>query len=188
MKTWKKTEDTRKRTNEIVSLKNRNEERLRQVSWRWVTGNRKSGSTKKSKRWSGTNRPKTIWFKSKGLKKRGRSRRQFSCRRLRKRSKLKLLGSRMSSRFGTTSSRWRLRTRWRIKLLTSKSDWPRWRWRRSRDVRFKWLSATSRRKQQLRKPCDRPRRMKCWIWSGLRWSWSKSFRTLKPSRKRPTKN
>lgn len=32
MKTWKKIEDTRKRTNEIVSLKNRNEERLRQVS------------------------------------------------------------------------------------------------------------------------------------------------------------
>ena len=32
MKTWKKIEDTRKRTNEIVSLKNRNEERLRMVS------------------------------------------------------------------------------------------------------------------------------------------------------------
>ena len=30
MKTWKKIEDTRKRTNEIVSLKNRNEERMRQ--------------------------------------------------------------------------------------------------------------------------------------------------------------
>lgn len=29
MKTWKKIEDTRKRTNEIVSLKNRNEERIR---------------------------------------------------------------------------------------------------------------------------------------------------------------
>jgi hypothetical protein len=28
MKTWKKIEDTRKRTNEIVSLKNRNEERI----------------------------------------------------------------------------------------------------------------------------------------------------------------
>lgn len=32
MKTWKKIEDTRKRTNEITSLKNRNEERIRQVS------------------------------------------------------------------------------------------------------------------------------------------------------------
>lgn len=32
MKTWKKIEDTRKRTNEIVSLKNRNEDRIRQVS------------------------------------------------------------------------------------------------------------------------------------------------------------
>lgn len=30
MKTWKKIEDTRKRTNEIVSLKNRNEDRIRQ--------------------------------------------------------------------------------------------------------------------------------------------------------------
>lgn len=29
MKTWKKIEDTRKRTNEITSLKNRNEERIR---------------------------------------------------------------------------------------------------------------------------------------------------------------
>lgn len=28
-KTWKKIEDTRKRTNEIISLKNRNEERIR---------------------------------------------------------------------------------------------------------------------------------------------------------------
>jgi len=28
MKTWKKIEDTRKRTNEIVQLKNRNEERI----------------------------------------------------------------------------------------------------------------------------------------------------------------
>lgn len=33
MKTWKKIEDTRKRTNEIVSLKNRNEERIRQVNY-----------------------------------------------------------------------------------------------------------------------------------------------------------
>lgn len=33
MKTWKKIEDTRKRTNEIVSLKNRNEDRIKQVSW-----------------------------------------------------------------------------------------------------------------------------------------------------------
>lgn len=32
MKTWKKIEDTRKRTNEITSLKNRNEERIRAVS------------------------------------------------------------------------------------------------------------------------------------------------------------
>ena len=32
MKTWKKIEDTRKRTNEIVSLKNRNEDRIRQVN------------------------------------------------------------------------------------------------------------------------------------------------------------
>lgn len=32
MKTWKKIEDTRKRTNEIVSLKNRNEERIQKVS------------------------------------------------------------------------------------------------------------------------------------------------------------
>lgn len=32
MKTWKKIEDTRKRTNEIVSLKNRNEDRIRMVS------------------------------------------------------------------------------------------------------------------------------------------------------------
>lgn len=31
MKTWKKIEDTRKRTNEIVSLKNRNEERIQKV-------------------------------------------------------------------------------------------------------------------------------------------------------------
>lgn len=32
MKTWKKIEDTRKRTNEITSLKNRNEDRIRQVT------------------------------------------------------------------------------------------------------------------------------------------------------------
>jgi len=31
MKTWKKIEDTRKRTNEIVTLKNRNEERIQKV-------------------------------------------------------------------------------------------------------------------------------------------------------------
>jgi hypothetical protein len=36
MKTWKKIEDTRKRTNEIVSLKNRNEERIRMVSTSWA--------------------------------------------------------------------------------------------------------------------------------------------------------
>ena len=33
MKTWKKIEDTRKRTNEIVSLKNRNEDRIRMVNF-----------------------------------------------------------------------------------------------------------------------------------------------------------
>ena len=36
MKTWKKIEDTRKRTNEIVSLKNRNEDRIRMVSTNWA--------------------------------------------------------------------------------------------------------------------------------------------------------
>lgn len=60
MKTWKKIEDTRKRTNEIVSLKNRNEERIRQVSNVYLIFNRKNVNTKKSKRWSVTNRLKTI--------------------------------------------------------------------------------------------------------------------------------
>ena len=32
MKTWRKIEDTRKRTNEIVTLKNRNEERIQKVN------------------------------------------------------------------------------------------------------------------------------------------------------------
>jgi hypothetical protein len=60
MKTWKKIEDTRKRTNEIVSLKNRNEERIRQVSQVYLICNRKNVNTKKSKRWSVTNRLRTI--------------------------------------------------------------------------------------------------------------------------------
>jgi hypothetical protein len=60
MKTWKKIEDTRKRTNEIVSLKNRNEERIRQVSEVYLICNRKNVNTKKSKRWSVTNRLRTI--------------------------------------------------------------------------------------------------------------------------------
>ena len=33
MKTWKKIDDTRKRTSEIVSLKNRNEERIQKVGF-----------------------------------------------------------------------------------------------------------------------------------------------------------
>jgi len=32
MKTWKKIDDTKKRTNEILSLKKRNEEKIQKVS------------------------------------------------------------------------------------------------------------------------------------------------------------
>lgn len=34
MKTWKKIDDTKKRTNEILSLKKRNEEKIQKVSAR----------------------------------------------------------------------------------------------------------------------------------------------------------
>lgn len=33
MKTWKKIEETKKRTNEISNLKKRNEEKVQKVSW-----------------------------------------------------------------------------------------------------------------------------------------------------------
>jgi len=58
MKTWKKIEDTRKRTNEIVSLKNRNEDRIKHVR-RVVVDYlcvvcRKRGRCRISSRWSAT--------------------------------------------------------------------------------------------------------------------------------------
>lgn len=64
MKTWKKIEDTRKRTNEITSLKNRNEDRIRQVSpypYAVLTPPlcRKSASSRRSKRWSATSPHRT---------------------------------------------------------------------------------------------------------------------------------
>ena len=62
MKTWKKIEDTRKRTNEIVSLKNRNEDRIRQVSLliHNIPLYRKKKSFKRNKRWNATNLLKII--------------------------------------------------------------------------------------------------------------------------------
>lgn len=36
MKTWKKIDDTKKRTNEILSLKKRNEDRIQKVSSCWI--------------------------------------------------------------------------------------------------------------------------------------------------------
>ena len=39
MKTWKKIEETKKRTGDITSLKKRNEEKVQKVSWiiEWAT-------------------------------------------------------------------------------------------------------------------------------------------------------
>jgi hypothetical protein len=61
MKTWKKIEDTRKRTSEIVSLKNRNEERIQKVGFENSNSCRKSTITSCKTNSSATPQLRTTW-------------------------------------------------------------------------------------------------------------------------------
>jgi hypothetical protein len=78
MKTWKKIEDTRKRTNEITSLKNRNEERIRAVSIiinsQTFVVFRKNERCRRKLSTRGTSQPRTTWFRSRELKRSARYR------------------------------------------------------------------------------------------------------------------
>ena len=190
MKTWKKIEDTRKRTNEIVSLKNRNEDRIRQVSLliHNIPLYRKKKSFKRNKRWNATNLLKIIWSKNKELKKNAKYNRQSTFPKPKRQNKLKSSDLRMSNRFAIMSSKLKQKTRWRTKLLTSRNASHKWRWKRNNVVRFLWLSVIKLNAQLWKKLWDRQKKRKSWIWKGSRWNLSRNSKTLKLSRKKHTKS
>jgi hypothetical protein len=170
MKTWKKIEDTRKRTNEIVSLKNRNDDRIRQVSSFsdfvehlvfTCCFDRKNERCKRRLNLNDINLLRTTWFRSSVLRRNLRSKKPYSCLRPRKRSRQRSLGRRTSNRFATMNSRSKPRTRWRTRSLISRSVWRRWRSRRNRGARFKWPNAIRSRRHQWRRLCARPRKTRC---------------------------
>ena len=89
MKTWKKIEETKKKTGDILGLKRRNEDRVRKVSSNYVYRYSSDSWTAKSNKTSSVKLPPTITCRSvNDLKKRTRSRLPSDYQRLKKLNKL----------------------------------------------------------------------------------------------------
>ena len=127
MKTWKKIDDTKKRTNEILSLKKRNEERIQKVRGIRLTFCRKFKTTKCKMKAKETCLNKTTCWTSSGKMRNAKSRKQFSYLRRRKPSSLRSYAVRMNKKRDTWISKLNKKTEWKTKSSTNRNGWLKWR-------------------------------------------------------------
>lgn len=128
MKTWKKIEETKKRTGDITNLKKRNEEKVQKVSIFLITiltiifcyRKFSTSNLRMSKR---DICPKTTtWFPSKGMKKRKKFKMLFFCKRKKKPNKQKWSSNKTSKERDKISSELSRKIRWKIKLVFNQKD------------------------------------------------------------------
>ena len=122
-KTWKKIDDTKKRTNEILDLKRRNEDRIQKVSDKAANFFSRKSMTTRFKTSSNANMlPTTTFWTSRGRTRRERSKKQFSCPNVRRRSKPKLSRARTIRRNSTRTTSIYWRASWERRRWTSRSE------------------------------------------------------------------
>ena len=137
MKTWKKIEETKKRTGDITNLKKRNEEKVQKVSK--VIFNANSLLYRKSLIFNWIMSKKdiclriTTWFLNRDTRKKEKSKMLFYSKRKKKQNNLKWLNNRMNKEKDKICLELSKRTRWRIKLDFNLRDLLKWKWRKRED-------------------------------------------------------
>ena len=138
MKTWKKIEETKKRTGDITNLKKRNEEKVQKVS-KGIVFNANYLLYRKSSifNWIMSKRDIclriTTWFQNRDMRKKEKSKMLFYSKRKKKQNNLKWLNNRMNKEKDKICLELSKRTRWRIKLDFNLRDLLKWKWRKRED-------------------------------------------------------
>ena len=112
-----------------------------------------------------------------------KSRRQFTYRNRRRGSKQKSKCNSMNKKESTWTLKLTLRTEWRIQSLINRSGWLLRKYTRNDRGKSKQRKAASLTKWVMRTKFVWWRKKKSWIWNAWRWSWSRNFKTPKPSKK-----
>ena len=137
MKTWKKIEETKKRTGDITNLKKRNEEKVQKVSK--VIFNANSLLYRKSLilNWIMSKKDIclriTTWFLNRDTRRKEKFKMLFYSKRKKKQNNLKWLNNRMNKEKDKICLELNKRTRWRIKLDFNLRDLLKWKWRKRED-------------------------------------------------------
>ena len=137
MKTWKKIEETKKRTGDITNLKKRNEEKVQKVSK--VIFNANSLLYRKSLIFNWIMSKKdiclriTTWFLNRDTRRKEKFKMLFYSKRKKKQNNLKWLNNRMNKEKDKICLELNKRTRWRIKLDFNLRDLLKWKWRKRED-------------------------------------------------------
>ena len=135
MKTWKKIEETKKRTGDITNLKKRNEEKVQKVS-KVICFNANYLLYRKSLIFNWIMSKKdiclriTTWFQNRDTRKKEKSKMLFYSKRKKKQNNLKWLNNRMNKEKDKICLELSKRTRWRIKLDFNLRDLLKWKWRK----------------------------------------------------------
>ena len=149
---------------------------------------RKSTTTKCRTRISAWLLNRTSQFRNKERMKSAKFRRPSSSQDVRKPSSQRWLSNRTSRKRSSRASRSSKRIVWRIRLWTNRSDWPRWKLKKTAK------DACSRCRGRLtivwtmRNTFASKKRKKSCKWKSSRWSSSRSCRILKPCRRMPTRS
>ena len=137
MKTWKKIEETKKRTGDITNLKKRNEEKVQKVSK--VIFNANSLLYRKSLilNWIMSKKDIclriTTWFLNRDTRRKEKFKMLFYSKRKKKQNNLKWLNNRMNKEKDKICLELNKRIRWRIKLDFNLRDLLKWKWRKRED-------------------------------------------------------
>ena len=137
MKTWKKIEETKKRTGDITNLKKRNEEKVQKVSK--VIFNANSLLYRKSLIFNWIMSKKdiclriTTWFLNRDTRRKEKLKMLFYSKRKKKQNNLKWLNNRMNKEKDKICLELNKRIRWRIKLDFNLRDLLKWKWRKRED-------------------------------------------------------
>ena len=188
MKTWKKIEDAKKRTNDIASSKKRNEEKVQKVllhdDLKYMF--RKSTICSLTSKSRNKNLKLTTWSKSRDKRKKKRSKRQYISQSERKPSSPRQWKPNWNP--VEHKSRWKVTkiTKWRTSLSYSRSVSPSWRSRRKRSAGFNrcigtWIASSMTRRASARWRSRRSCRWRC-----SRWNSSRSYKTRRQYRRRHT--
>ena len=114
--------------------------------------------------------------------------RQFSSLAEKKPNKAISWSSKTNRRRSSRASKLNKRTAWRIRSWLSRSDWRSWRLKKTVNAVSNKYRDTTMTASTTRTSCVNRRKKKLCRWKSWRWSWSRSCRTLRLSRRMHTRS